>query len=91
MKRHAAACQVAAEGSVDYHLSVDAKRFGGKHWLAGVVCTGRTLQCSVTNPIVSPTSCNQRSEVLMRVSLARADQPRGGFFAFVFQNTARDA
>lgn len=33
-------------------ISVDAKRFGGKHWLAGVISSGTHKTVSVTNLVV---------------------------------------
>lgn len=33
-------------------ISVDAKRFGGKHWLAGVISCGTSGSVSITNPVV---------------------------------------
>ena len=51
-KRVATSCRRAFTGSNTYCFSGDAKRFGGKHWLASIIgCTQKKI-CTVANSVV---------------------------------------
>ena len=52
LKRLIFAIRLAMVDTTDFGLAVDAKRFGGKHWLAGCISSGQSGRCSVTNPVV---------------------------------------
>lgn len=52
LRRLILACRKSFHTSFDVGLSVDAKRFGGKHYLAGCIYSGQSGEASVTNPVV---------------------------------------
>jgi hypothetical protein len=52
LKRLIFAIRLAMADTTDFGLAVDAKRFGGKHWLAGCISSGQSGRCSITNPVV---------------------------------------
>ena len=52
LRRLVFAIRLAMADTTDFGLAVDAKRFGGKHWLAGCISSGQSGKCSITNPVV---------------------------------------
>ena len=46
------AIRLVMADTTDFGVAVDAKRFGGKHWLAGCISSGQSGKCSITNPVV---------------------------------------
>lgn len=52
IKRLVLALRRSFADTTDFGLAVDAKRFGGRYWLAGANSSGQTDKCSITNPVV---------------------------------------
>ena len=53
VRRLALSCRRAFSGSCSFAIAVDCKRFGGKHWLAGIFGDGTAERFTVANPVAS--------------------------------------
>ena len=57
VRKLALCCRRAFSNSCSFAIAVDCKRFGGKHWLAGIFGDGITDIWTVANPVASFFPC----------------------------------